>query len=412
VRLARANGWTDGQYSLYRALFGTYLAAHLASLLPWAPELFSSRGVLPDGALSPLLHLYPNVLRVLDSPAAATALVATGLAASILFTVGVAHRAAALVTYYVWACLIGRDPLIANPGLPFVGWLLVLHVFVPPRPWGSVSGRGQPDAGAGFTLPQPLHRAAWALLALTYAYSGYTKLASPSWIDGSALAYVLDSPLARPGALRDLLAAHPALLRGGTWASLALELGFAPLALFGALRPWLWGALLGMHLCLLALVAFADLSLGMIVVHLFTFDPAWIPPRGGRAVLFYDGTCGLCHRSVRFFVSEDRAGALAFAPLAGATFQALPEEARRGLPDSLVLSTPDGALLVRSRAVLACLQRLGGAWRVLAGACAIVPTGLRDLVYDAVALVRYRLFRRPAEACPVTPPEVRARFLP
>jgi hypothetical protein len=61
-----------------------------------------------------------------------------------------------------------------------------------------------------------------------------------------------------------------------TWSVLALELAFAPLALFRHIRPLIWLAMVSLHLTLLLLINFADLTLGMLLVHLFTFDPAWI----------------------------------------------------------------------------------------------------------------------------------------
>ena len=60
--------------------------------------------------------------------------------------------------------------------------------------------------------------------------------------------------------------------------------------------------------------------------------------------------------------------------------------------------------------MLRCLGRLGGLWRLLASALAIVPGPVRDLGYDAIAAVRYRLFRRPAEVCPLIPATLRVRF--
>jgi hypothetical protein len=54
------NGWTGGQYSLFRALFGAYLSIHFVQLIPWGGELFSQRGALPNGAASPLLYLFPK----------------------------------------------------------------------------------------------------------------------------------------------------------------------------------------------------------------------------------------------------------------------------------------------------------------------------------------------------------------
>jgi predicted DCC family thiol-disulfide oxidoreductase YuxK len=406
-----SNGWTGGQYSLFRAPFGAYLFVHFAQLVPWGAELFSSRGVLPRSA-SPLLHLFPNVLALDDSPAVVTALLVVGAALSVPFALGLYDRFAAVALWYVWACLFGRDPLISNPSLPFVGWMLLAHACLPSAPYGSLAARGRTDPAGGWRFPQPIFAAAWVVMALGYAYSGYTKLVSPSWVDGTALARVLDNPLARPGLPRELLLGlPPAFLKAATWGALALELGFAPLALFRRLRPWLWAAMLLMHLGLLVLIDFADLSLGMVLLHFFTFDPAWVPPRGAGGVLFYDGGCGLCHGFVRFALAEDRAAALRFAPLGGDTFRAAVSEAQAAaLPASLVLRTADGSLRTRSAAVLGVLAELGGLWRLLAGVGRLVPRPLRDGLYDGVAAARHRLFAPPADSCPLVPKELRARF--
>ena len=131
-----------------------------------------------------------------------------------------------------------------------------------------------------------------------------------------------------------------------------------------------------------------------------------------HSLVFYDGACGLCHRAVRFAIARDRDGRhFRFAALDSRAFRRrVPEGMRAGLPDSLVVLTPDGALLTRSEAILHILERIGGAWRWSGGLLSMVPRWVRDAAYDGVACVRYRLFRRPADACPVTPPELRARF--
>ena len=131
-----------------------------------------------------------------------------------------------------------------------------------------------------------------------------------------------------------------------------------------------------------------------------------------RSMVFYDGACGLCHRAVRFAMARDRDGSrFRFAALGGRAFRRLvPEALRAGLPDSIVVLTPDGTLLARSAAVIHILERIGGPWRVPGRLLALLPQGIRDLGYDGVARVRHRLFGRPADACPVTPPELRKRF--
>ena len=131
-------------------------------------------------------------------------------------------------------------------------------------------------------------------------------------------------------------------------------------------------------------------------------------------ILFFDGACGLCHRSVRFVLAEDRdPETLAFAPLQGETFA--PHRTPRAhddLPDSVVLLEPDKTLLVRSAAVLRMLARIGGYWRLIGAVASALPRRLLDSLYDGIARVRHKVFPRPSEACPLLPPEVRSRFLP
>lgn len=260
-------GWTRERYALFRWMLGVYLIVHLAALVPFGAELFSRDGVVPAIALNPLGGLFPNVLAVFDGPGAVRALLLAGVGLAACFALGVADRAAAVGLWYVWACLLGRNPLIANPSIPYVGWLLLAHALVAPTRHSDASWR----------LPRAVHDAAWAVLALGYTYSAATKLCSPSWLDGTAVAHVVAGPLARPGVLRDVFLELPTwLLATISYGSLGLELLFAPLALVRRLRPWLWVALLGMHLGLIVLIDFADLSLGMVMIHAFTFDPGWL----------------------------------------------------------------------------------------------------------------------------------------
>jgi predicted DCC family thiol-disulfide oxidoreductase YuxK len=131
-------------------------------------------------------------------------------------------------------------------------------------------------------------------------------------------------------------------------------------------------------------------------------------------ILFYDGRCGLCHRSVQFVVRHDRDGtAFRFAPMQGPTFGAMvPAASRKGLPDSMVVLTLEGRLLLKSDAWLHIMWRMGGVWKLLGGVCHVFPRVLRDWVYDLVAAVRFRLFGRRNGLCPVIPPALRIRFLP
>jgi hypothetical protein len=221
--------------------------------------------MLPDAGLSPFTRLFPNILAIADTPHAITALLVIAVIASALFCIGVADRLCAVLLWYMLACLFGRNPLISNPSLPFVGWMLLAH-----------AGMLATKDGREWRFDPRIYAAAWIVMALAYSYSGYTKLMSPSWVDGSALQYVLHNPLARSYWLTHFLVSlGPRVLQLLTWGGLALELSFAPLACIPRFRPWIWGAMVSMHIGLLLTVSFAELSIAMLLLHTFTADPAW-----------------------------------------------------------------------------------------------------------------------------------------
>ncbi len=133
-----------------------------------------------------------------------------------------------------------------------------------------------------------------------------------------------------------------------------------------------------------------------------------------QELVFYDGHCGLCHHTVVFLLARDRDGALfRFGPLFGETFKNhVPEEAREGLADSLIVLRSDGVLLQRASGVFHTLRKIGGFWGLVGTVGDWFPTGLTDWGYDRVAAIRHRLFKRRTEACPLVPADLRSRFLP
>lgn len=265
---------TPRQFAWFRIIFGTYLAIHFAHLVPWGAELFSREGVIPRAALNPTDGILPNVLAWWDSPAFVTAFLVGLVALSVLFAAGVVRHAAALLLWYGWACLFNRNVLISNPSIAYIGLLLLLTTLVPARePLRAFGGRAE---SGEFYVPAAAYWTAWFLMAAGYTFSGIVKLSSPSWVDGTAIWHVVQNPLARDGVLRDFVLGMPALgFQLLTWKALALEILFLPLALWRWTRPVIWLAMVLMHVGILALVSFADLSAGMLMVHLFTIDSRW-----------------------------------------------------------------------------------------------------------------------------------------
>jgi len=130
--------------------------------------------------------------------------------------------------------------------------------------------------------------------------------------------------------------------------------------------------------------------------------------------VFYDGHCGLCHGLVRFLIVRDPDGAkFQYAPLQGEyCVQVISHTQRQNLPDSIVVRTDEGKLLVKSAAVVYLLKRISGLWYMVGVVLEILPTKLRDFGYDCSARVRRRLFSTTENTCPLVPPNLQNRFHP
>ena len=127
-------------------------------------------------------------------------------------------------------------------------------------------------------------------------------------------------------------------------------------------------------------------------------------------IVLYDGTCGLCSKSVRWLLAHERDHELRFAPLQGETAAALrarfPE-----IPETLesVVLVDGGRARLRSKAFLYAARHLRAPWRWTYG-LRWLPAFLLDLGYRVIAKLRHRIWGR-VDVCDVPAPEHRARFL-
>lgn len=366
------NGWTGGQASLVRIALGlVLLAVWSAWLLALVPREATPSGFHADyfgwtwGSWR--LPLVVGCMLVLLVAAARFVLGAAGPIGHVL-----------LMGFVAMAALAGASlDLVAGA---VAVWALAVHAAMPRAPILSLPARGRVDPGGGWRLPAPLFALAWI---------GFGTVAT---LAALTLPWPPDAPVDR--------IAHAALPLA--W------LGLHPRA-----RPGAWLVVSAALALLTARHGHPLAACGVAAALLVLADPAWIAPRrrDDDPLVLYDGGCGLCHGFVRLLLAEDVDARLRFAPLHGRAFTArVPEARREGLPDSIVLATADGALRVRSDAVLELLARLGGAWRVLATLARPIPAPLRDLAYDGIARVRKRLFAPPPAACPILPTELAARF--
>lgn len=388
------------QFKIFRLVFGAYLIWHFYSLINFGPELFSNEGMIPYPNMNPTWSIWAQYI-----PSAFIPLTAAGISgflnimivSALFFALGMSQFLNSIILWYGWAFLFNRNNFIANPGLPYVGWLLLACAIIPnpgplklwpesifgsPNEWPYFSlqqlkhlndlrawtfskivktpscdyqkqhnqkklknrnkkqqkdnydddiddkkigdrvlserfesserrfGEGpnvlsdksnNTDYGllrnereknenfsrcqnnsdnVAWRMPPLIFWGAWFLMALGYTISGIHKLQCASWIDGSALLHVLESLLARDNNLVnfmiELMKNYPWFLKLNTWASLVLEISFLPLGIFDRLRFVYWISFIVMHIGIMCLIDFTDLTLGVLMIHLFTFDKRWI----------------------------------------------------------------------------------------------------------------------------------------
>ncbi len=414
------------QFAVFRIAFGVYLTVHFAHLIPYGGELFGRNGVIGDPALNPLSGIFPNPLVWFGSDGFVTAWLILAVVLSLLLGCGIRRRTVAVILWFIWASLYNRNNLISNPGIPYVGLVLLLCAFISSGDRLALGSRGCQPATPPWRFPAMVYWTAWWLLAIGYTFSGLAKLGSPSWVNGEAIRLLLDNPLARPGIVRDIHLGLPeSALRCLTWGALAMEILFLPLSLHRHTRFFAWASLLAMHLGIVLVVDFADLTFGMIMVHWFVLDPDWFPASKregeGRNIVFFDGVCVMCNGVVRFLSGEDHDRRLWYAPLQGETYGRIsnaPTEA--GVLKTMVFAEGVDSdntaqrISTRSTAAIRILWQLGGFWKLVGGLLWLIPKPFRRIGYDLVATHRYRWFgkKNDGAACELPTPQQRERLLP
>ena len=130
----------------------------------------------------------------------------------------------------------------------------------------------------------------------------------------------------------------------------------------------------------------------------------------GDNLILFDGVCNLCTASVQFIIRHDRRAVFRFAAIQSDLGREIYRTAGLDPADSRTfLVRTQGRTLIRSDAVLAVAEQLGGWWRLLA-IFKLMPRAWRDWLYALVARRRYAWFRQ-RDSCMIPSEKVRGRFL-
>lgn len=132
---------------------------------------------------------------------------------------------------------------------------------------------------------------------------------------------------------------------------------------------------------------------------------------GNKQLILFDGVCNLCNSSIQFVIKRDKRNHFLFAPLQGETGKQIIEQFNIDTTkvDSILLYIPNKGIYIKSTAALKIASKLGFALN-LAVIFFIVPTFIRNWVYDFVAKHRYKWFGK-KESCMIPTVELKQKFL-
>ena len=119
-----------------------------------------------------------------------------------------------------------------------------------------------------------------------------------------------------------------------------------------------------------------------------------------QTILYYDGLCVLCNKSIRFIINRDRKNQFKIGLL-----DAFKSEDKH---DSVVL-VHKGIKYNYSNAIIKSLILIGGVYK-LAVILYIFPKSFRDFLYKIIAKNRYKWFGK-HNTCPTLPEKWKERLI-
>ena len=132
-----------------------------------------------------------------------------------------------------------------------------------------------------------------------------------------------------------------------------------------------------------------------------------------KIIIFFDGYCILCNKTIDFLISQDKKQKFLFATLQSKTATNMLNEI--GFQEKQIknLNTivyfKNGTFKIKSNAVLTILSDLGGIYQ-FTKIFYLIPLFLRNLIYDQIATNRYKWFGK-RTTCRMPNPNKFARIL-
>lgn len=293
--------------AFFRILYGLQLFNWFWQLYPNLTAFFTDEGIFPRRQL---LAFYPERLSLLSLVGEwwqVAVLWAFACVVAVAITVGWRTKLACFLAFVLIVAFQWRNPLILDGSDLVFRFMPLWLMFANAGGLWSIDAerRVRSAAGRGWALPVRILelQVAWIYLA-----TGIEKLGGNLWVNGTAAYYALQLEhtfgrwWARPVALQ------PLLVQLISWGTLAVELGFLPLAMVPSTVTRIIAAVAaaGLHLGIFLLMNVGNFPVIMLSALVLFVPPTWV-----RA--FVERTSRLLRTMLPRQLIRWRDGAVAFA---------------------------------------------------------------------------------------------------
>ena len=130
-----------------------------------------------------------------------------------------------------------------------------------------------------------------------------------------------------------------------------------------------------------------------------------------KKIILFDGLCNLCDNAVQYVIKHDKKDVFRFVALQSDLGKKILNylNVDTSKMDSIILYEPGIAYFYKSDAALDIVKDLNVflKWSII---FKIIPSSLRNPIYDYVARNRYKWYGK-KDACMIPTPELKAKFL-
>ncbi|EIA07555.1 thiol-disulfide oxidoreductase DCC family protein [Flavobacterium frigoris] len=130
-----------------------------------------------------------------------------------------------------------------------------------------------------------------------------------------------------------------------------------------------------------------------------------------KKIILFDGVCNLCSTAVQFVIKNDKKDLFRFVALQSDLGQRIIKHIGidTKTTDSIILYEPGIAYYIKSEAALEIAKYLSGGLALLS-IFKVLPTALKDSLYDYIARNRYKWYGK-KDNCMIPTPELKSKFL-